>query len=90
MPCCLGCVPTGIECLICDILDCDEVNAQRWEVRTGLTFYEGLASRSRPPFLHQMDLKDLWALRHKIRMPHDPWQQVFELHQQKPGLPINS
>ena len=71
------------------MLDWDEVNAQCWQVQHWPELLRGFLARPQQAALFANQngpYYDLWALRHKTRMPHDPWQQVLALHQKQPWL----
>ena len=71
------------------MLDWDEVNAQPWQVEHWPELLRAFLSRPQQAavFANQKGpYYDLWALRHVTRMPHDPWQRVFDLHCRQPLL----
>ena len=71
------------------VLDWDEVNAQPWCVTHWPELLRDFLARPQQAALFANQYGpyyDLWALRHLQRMPHDPWQQVLELHCQQPWL----
>ena len=71
------------------VLDCDEVNAEPWDLGNWPDVLAWFLSQkdAAAVFANQRGpYYDLWALRHPQRCPVDVWQQVLELHCRQPQL----
>lgn len=71
------------------ILDCDEVNAEPWDLEAVAEVLGWLASRPAAAgvFANQRGLYyDLWALRHPTLCPDDLWERQLQRHLDEPAL----